>query len=306
MQKIKDDLIRKIYKVNLSKCALVILLDLINKSDEKGNVNIYYKDMIDTVKCSQAQYYNVLKELESHGFITRCKDREYKNENVIKIIGNDFTDEYKNYVDTNKQFFTNRTYSNLKAGAIRLYLYFIFRICKQKKNSYNKDYNKLLYNNSYDKISKQLGITVRMTIYYSQLLYKKGLICIAYEKIKTSKNKLDIITVNKENVKEPVIFATEKGKQTILKAKPMHLHLCHYIQLLCRRYKKEFNELNLNDSALLMYQYKNKAMDQNKNIYTVFKNAFNNLTGNKLDSKNLHFIVRSLIELDYTQSIIAH
>lgn len=304
MQKIKDDLIKKIFKCNLSRIGLVMLLDLINIADERGQVQIYYKDLISLVQCSGAQFYNVLNDLENIGFIKKQKNQEFKQEIEVFVIGNDFTKGYCNYVDTNKIFFTGRQYKNLKAGEIRMYLYFLFRVCKQKYNEDN-DKNKLFYNGSYEKIAKQLGVKERMVKIYCKSLKKKAFICIG-EQIDCKKKKYDIITLNKESIKAPEIQITEKGKPDNMKSKPLHLHWCHYIKNLCRRYGISYDYENLNDTALLFNQYKKYAKEQSKDIYIVLKNAIINLRENILDSKIVHYIIRSLIGLDYTENIIAY
>ena len=76
MQKIKDNLVKKIYQFNLSKICLVTLLDLINIADEQGKVQIYYKDFVKLVDCSEAQFYNVLKTLEDINIIKRNRNNE--------------------------------------------------------------------------------------------------------------------------------------------------------------------------------------------------------------------------------------
>lgn len=304
MQKIKDDLIKKMFKYNLSRIEFVTLLDLINIANERGQVQIYYKDIVSLVECSEAQFYNVLNDLEDIGLIKKEKNKEYKQEMEILIVGNDFTKDYSNYVDTNKIFFTERYYKNMKAGEIRTYLYFLFRVCKQKYNEGN-DKNKLFYDGSYKKIAKQIEVKERMVKIYCKLLKQKGLISIG-EQIDCKKKKYDIITLNKEKTKAPVISAFEKGKRDNIKSKPLHLHWCHYIKNICRRCGKTYDIENLNNTALLFNQYKKYAEKQNKDIYRVLTNAILNLRENILDSKIVHYIMRSLIGLDYTESIISY
>lgn len=304
MQKIKDSLIKKMFKYNLSRICMVTLLDLLNIADERGQVQVYYKDLVNLINCSKAQFYNVLKELEDINIIERRKNKTYKNEIEITICENDFLQGYSNYVDTNKTFFTERIYANMKAGEIRVYLYFLFRVCKQKFDKYNEK-NKLFYNGSYKKIAKQIGITNRMIKIYCKLLDDKGLICVG-EKIDCKKKKYDIITVNKKDTEAPVVTVSQHGQQEVIKSAPLHLHWCHYIQNLCRRNKKLYDTENVNNTAILFRQYKRKAEEQDKDIYRVLANAVSNLDGNVLNSKIVHCIIRSLIGLDYAESIIAY
>lgn len=304
MQKIKDNLIKKLYQYNLARIPLILMLDLLNAADESGCVKIYYKDLVDLVGCSVAQFYNALRELEDVKLITRHRDTRYRNEIDITIRDNNFKDDYRNYVDTNKTYFTDRNYAGMKAGMIRVYLYIVFRTAKQGYKVEN-DRNKLYYNGSYQKIASQLHMRVRMVKKYCRALDDQGLICV---KMKNDRHrtKYDIITLNKEKTIVPVIVVTEKGKIKEIKAHPMLSHWKHYIKNLCRRHDKSYDAQNLTDTALLMGQYAKQAEKQKKDIYRVLDNALLNLREYLLNSKTIHYIVRSLIDLDYTESIIAY
>jgi len=305
VQYIKDDLIRKLYRINISKLALITFLDLVNFANEKGRVEIYYKDMVRVIGCSQAQFYNVLIDLEDLGLIRRGKNSLFKKEIVVDITGNDFTSGYKNYVNTNSDFFYKRFYKDLKSGEIRTYLYILFRVSKQKARVSNNDSNKLYYNDSIETVSNRLNMKVRMVRYYLKKLDEMGYICIG-EKIDINKKDYDIITLNKESTKTPTDQYTEKGQVEENEVLPLFSHWCHYIQTLCRRYGKNFDLLNLKDTAILLNQYRKSAEEHGKDIYNVISNAFNNLKDDILDSRSIHYIVRSLIGIDYSESIIIY
>lgn len=291
----------------MSRTCFVTLLDLINIADKKGNVQIYYKDLINTINCSTAQFYNVLNELERTGIIKKRRNNDFKNEIDITIIGNDFSNGYKKgvgYVNTNRVFFSERHYKNMKAGEIKIYLYILFRVCKQKYNEDN-DRNRLRYNYTYKTIANQLNMSERMTKKYCKSLDDKGLVVFG-EKISLKEKKYDVVTLNKKLTRTPVIFVAEKGEQVERKSTPLHLHWCHYIKNLCRRYKKNYDIENLNNTALLFNQYKRSAEQKNKDIYAVLSNAIRNLKEDVLNSKVIHIITRELIKLDYDDSIIVY
>ena len=305
MQKIKDELIKKIYKIHLSKFALSVLLDLIQIADENGRVQIYYKDIVKNVMCSRAQFYNVLKKLERFNLIKREKGDEYKNEIDITILGNNFADSYRNYVNINSVFFAEYQYHNMKAVEIRLYLYFLFRVSKQKYDGKN-DKNKLFYNGAYKKIAGQLGMKECEVKRHCRLLRAKGYICIGRQKVDKYNEKYDVITLNKKSTREPVVTVTEKGKKSQINAKPLHFHWCHYIKNSCRRNKKTYNTDNLNDTAILFGQYEKKAREQGQNIYNILSNAIKNLSDTVLNSRTIHRIVKNMIQADYMDSIILY
>lgn len=294
----------KLYRSNLSRTALVALLDLISCQNEAGVVQAYYKDMVALAGCSTAQYYNVLNDLEDMGFIEKAKNRRYKREMEIAVLENNFSNGYRDYVDINKTFFTERLYTSMSAGEIRCFLYFLFRASKQKFDGYN-DRNKLYYGKAYAKIAKAIGITKRMLKAYCKELDNKGLIC-RKKKQDRNETKYDIITLNKEMMHKPTVRVSEKGKRVDAVADPLFQHWKHVLKNLCRRHNKSYDEDNLNDAALLFKQYKKKAEQSSKDIYGVMENAVLNLKNDILQSKTLHFIVKSLIGLDYAESIIAY
>ena len=305
MQKIKDNLVKKIYQFNLSKICLVTLLDLINIADEQGKVQIYYKDFVKLVDCSEAQFYNVLKTLEDINIIKRNRNNEYKNEIDIIILENDFLSQgYCNYIDTNILFFFICLYKTMKAGEIRVYIYFLFRIYKQKYNI-NNDRNKLFYNGSYEKIAKQLGLTVRMTKRYCRALESAGFICVA-KKVDIKNKNYDVITINKKYIQRPVINVYEKGEQKEVVPDPLHQNWYHFIKNICRRNKIDYDTDNLNNTAVLFKQYYGKIKKIGKNIYIMIEDSIKKINNNILNSRTIHHVLRILMGLDYADIIIAY
>ena len=138
MLRIQTHLIKQIYRYDFSRFTNIILLDLIQLSDESGNVNVYYKEIVEKVGCSYATFYNALKELEYFGFINYKKNNDFKAEIVVNIANNNFNEyDYSkaNYVDINIVFFTERMYAALSAGEIRTFLYLLMRVKKQGYSS---------------------------------------------------------------------------------------------------------------------------------------------------------------------------
>lgn len=325
MQKIKDQLMKKLYKYSLTKIGYIVFFDLVQASDEKGNVQIYYKDIVNLVGCSNAHFYNIINDLTELGLIKCHKNDSFKAEIDITIVDNDFTDNYKNYVNINTNFFYNRMYTLLSAGQTRVYLYFFFRIMKQQykdeepkttQTQTRKEKNKLFYgyNSSYYKIAKQLELytpqgepNLRMVKAYCKELKNKKIISIGTE-IDINNKKYDIITISKENLKNPVHIVSEKGKREEQKVGNMHLHFLHFIKTICRRNKVSADTNNLEDTAILTNQYKKIAEKKEKNIYRIINNAVKELKEKEktLDSKTVHYIVKTLINKDYSENIIAY
>lgn len=311
MQKIKDQLIKKMFRCGLTKYQYITMLELLQMSNEQGRVDVYYKDIIATVGCSNATFYNVINELEELGFIKKTKNDIYKAEIDITVCDNDFTDGYKNYIQTNIAFFNKKMYKSLSGGAIRTFLYLLFRVMKAKY-SYDTTSelhrkNKLKFNECYTSIAKSIGITKRMLKQYLSELLKNKIISIGENKMEFARRKHDVITVAHSILAKATIEVTEKGKQTTKTAPALHSHFKHFIKNVCRRkHITTDNERNVDDAAILMTQYINTASKQGKDIYSIITSALSQLKDQFLDSRRVHYIVKSLINKDYNETIIVY
>lgn len=315
MLRIQTHLIKQIYRYDFSRYTNIILLDLIQLSDESGNVSIYYKEVVEKVGCSYATFYNALNELEYFGFISYKKNNDFKAEIVVNIKNNNFNKyDYSkaNYVDINVVFFTERMYAALSAGEIRTFLYLLMRVKKQgyssnmsteKKNIKSKLFYRI---NTYRTIAREIGITVRMTKVYLKKLVKKNIINFASQIDVNDKN-YDIISISRKILEiASISVSSSKGKRIQQKNYLLHENYIHYVKTICRRKKRSNLDMyDLEDAAMLMKQYRQKAEQQNKDIYKIFKNAFEQL-GNIFDIKILHNIIKQLVNKDYTADILVY
>lgn len=310
MLKIRDTLIKKIYSNNLTKYELIALIELIKISDEEGIAQIYYKEMVNAIGCNIATFYNVLNSLKEKNFIEFEKNQQYKREIVVGICGNNFKDNYKDFVNINNIFTCGDMIYNLGAGEIRLLLYFMFRISKQKYSNDIKsifhDKNRLYYKASYKCVSERLNITIRMTKIYMKNLLMRKIISIAEQQDVNGK-RYDIITIAKKIMEAPKEIITQKGKEVEMNITSMQLHYKNSVKNICRRNNIMItNKTDLNDTAILMSQYIKSAVKMGKNIYKIIDTAVKNLRSDILESKVLHYIIKSLINKDYNENIIMY
>lgn len=303
MLRVRDDLIRKMYKTNMSKYELVTAIELIKVADQEGITQIYYKDMVKAIGCNVATVYNCLSKLEEFEIIERSKNDDYKKEMTIGIVGNNFEAGTKqnNYVKLNNEFFCDGLYNELNAGEIRVMLYLMFRTAKASYNqdpkSEKHDKNKMYYNNNYKSIAKQLGITKRMAKIYLKGLLAKKFISIGEDKVKRKSKKYDVITVAHKQLDVFKVDVTEKGKITSKNVTALQPHYKHCIKNFCRRLaKKTENELELNNTAGLIEQYRAIAQEKGKDIYALVQSAIKSLKGELLNSKTVHNILKALLE----------
>lgn len=314
MHKIKDNIIQKFYRMDLSTIEQLIFRELIYISDENGVIkNNYYKEIIENTGCSTAQYYRAIKKLENKRLIDKIK-----NTKDIVIIGNDFDDtkrfkKFTNFCDLNFVLYESREYKQLRAGSRRLLEYFIFRIFKQRKKAERYNSLKYVYKNrslihSYQLIKNEVfngKLSLRMFKIYIKELIKFKFISIGHG-IDTNQNKYDIITVLATKLQTPTIEITEKGKRTTKKRNSKHKHYVHILKNYLRQNKIESDTLNINNVAEFFTQYEKKAKENKKNIYQIIKTAINNFTLSALDSKIVHAIVKKLLAKDYNASLIVY
>lgn len=301
MFKIKDDLMKQIYKTPLSSCALNLLLEIIRVADEKGHAVIYYKDMADTINCSVAQFYNTLHSLKQLNFIDYIKSEEYNTEIDVYVVGNDFRTGYTNYVNTNITFIVDRQYMNFKAGEVRTYLYIVWKVAKQ----HDKEENKRLPH-SLKALAKILGVSVRSVKKYINTLSEKSLVSYAKGKVNyySQKKKNDVITLNDKGTKKGTVIASEKGKPTPVACPQLFGCFEHFVKAVCRRTRKTFNALSLHDTAMLFKQYSQKAKERKMDIFTLIAAAIKTANGESLNSKVTHIVLQNLLNRDYANEII--
>lgn len=312
MRKIKDELVKKLIRLNLTKAELITILELIQFADEKGEICVHYTLVANELGYCNATFYNCLHNLQDYGLISFEKNKKCKDEIFISIPANNFVKSgYKNYIDINNSFFESRKYLQLKAGAIRLMLYLIFRVLKAKysrdaKSSLHKK-NKLNFNNSYDTIAKKLNITKRMTKIYFEDLKKNDLISIGLKKLVFAQKAHDVVTVNHSSLERAKVILTEKGHEIEQDSNCLHSHFRFVVLSFCRRKKVAIvDDLNLNNAAALMIQYREKCENNGKDIYNLTFDSIMQLAekNSVLNSKIMHYILKILVSKDYTESLI--
>ncbi|MDY2729222.1 MAG: hypothetical protein SOV35_03950 [Clostridium sp.] len=303
MLRVRDGLIKKMYKTDLSKFELITLIEIIKIADTSGEAHIYYKDIAEMVGCSEAGFYNCLKKLEEHELIERCKNDEYKREMIVAVNNNSFSDGtiQSGYIKLNNKFFCNSRYKELKAGEIRCMLYLLFRTAKGAYSgdieSPRHDKNKTYYKESSKSIAKSLHMKKRMVKEYLDGLLAKKFISFGEQKVKKCRRLYDVITVAHALLSEQTITATERGQVKQKKITELQPHFVHAIKNFCRRLKKEVpDDLILNDTAELLPQYKREAERRGKDIYELVQSAIKSLNDKVLNSKTVHNILKAIIE----------
>ena len=305
MKKIEDKLVKKIYKSNLTQDELLFLLHIAKICNNKGITNIHYLEISKNIYCSVPNFYKIIKTLSDKGFISIKKCSSCGREITIKMINNDFNikNKYKNYLDLNSKIFDMEILKDLRAGSIRVLLYLIFRINKQKSRVNSLNINKLTYKNI-NSICNELNITKRMLTQYIAELIKFKILIVHNKNDKNNKS-FKIFEINKDLLEAPIFNVTEKNVVITKKENSVHRFYINVIKNLCRRNKIKYNLLNLNDTATLLNQYYSLAKEKNKDILNLMATAFKSIK-NELNSIVLHKILKTLINNNLKNKVIIY
>lgn len=303
MKKIKDTLVKKIYKSKLTQDELLFLIYIFQISNNNGISNIHYIEISKNIYCSISNFYKIIKSLVEKGFITIHKCSTCGREITVKILNNDFNTKNKNYLDLNSKIFDIELLKNLRAGTIRFLLYLIFRINKQKSRVSAININKLIYKNI-SSMCIELNISNRMIKEYIEELIKNKIL-ITHNKQDKNNKSFKIFEIKKDLLENPTYIVTEQGIVVTKKENSAHRFYINIIKNLCRRNKLKYNELALNDSATLLNQYYSIANSKNRDIINIVATAFKHIK-ESLNSVLLHKIIKSIINNKLENKLIMY
>lgn len=134
--KISKTVIEKIKNFTLSKTDINILIYLASKQLDNGHVyNVYYKDVVDTLKIAPRTFYKRLAVLECRNIITYEISQKYGYYNVV-ILDNDFSNkDFSNgYVNINRAFFFSDEFLEMKASE----KYVLLKLMSRNNDRYNE------------------------------------------------------------------------------------------------------------------------------------------------------------------------
>ena len=305
MKKLKDILIKEIYRTNLAQDEILLLLHIASICNNNGVADIHYAEISKNIYCSVPNFYRVISSLQGKGFITIKKCSTCGREITVKMLNNNFNikNKYKNYLDLNSKIFDMEILKNLKAGSIRVLLYLVFRIKKQKGRVNSININKLTYKNI-ESICNELNITKRMLKQYINELINNNLLIIHNKNDKNNKH-FKIFEINKDLLEVPIIEVTEKSVIISKKENSAHRFYINIVKNLCRRNKVEYDTLNLNNTATLLNQYYKLALDKNKDILKLMVTAFKSIK-EQLNSIVLHKILKTLLNNNLDNKLIIY
>lgn len=299
MQKMKQYLYNRIIKDNsLSNLELKLIFWLAAHQDERGRVQgIYYSSISEELDCSISGFYLTRDSLCEKGYIEW--DKSFSADMDIILYDNNFMIEngeieYRDYVDLNISIFNDKEFLKCKAGAIRTAMYFIKRVAAQGAITMSNspasipaeaEKARKLWFNQYKSIcvlKKLIGVTGRMIKEYIKILSKW----------------IDSADVQKDGTTYTVFTVLKKSLNNIQMGKKSYPEREAYrqkIKTFIRRNKIRSTENNLEDTADLIFQYRNKAKTGGLNITEILYAAINNTCSTILNSINVHKSLRAII-----------
>lgn len=296
MKKMKYVLYDRIFKdETLSRLELKTLFWLAAHQDPGGCVaGVFYKDIIKDLNCSKSGFYLVRDTLVKKNYIEI--DKTDSSDMDLTLIGNSFVKDsgeikYEGYVDLEIDMFNDPEFFDLKAGAIKLAMYYTKRVSAAgavtaTNNPYNSSEaekkRKLWYNpiELCKTLKGILKVNIRSIKEYMKLIER----WIGKTTVQNEGKRYRVVTVLAKSLKK----TKKKGyaEQEAYKQK---------VKMFCRRNNKEYDERNLTDTADLIRQYKNIASKYNLNIITMICKAIDNTCCSILNSYNVHKTLRNLI-----------
>ena len=297
MRKIKEALYNQmISDKTLSRLELKLLIWLAAHQDERGNVTgVYYSDIASELHCSVSGFYLTRDSLTDKHYITW--DKSDTADMDIRLTGNNFVVNgetiYENYIDIDIAMFKDEDFFRIKAGAIKLAMYFLKRV--EAAGAVTKEdalgtpereaelSRKLWYNplEFYRVVKKLLHVDIRTIKEYMQAL--KPWLCEGNVQIEGKCYK--VITVLKKSI----------FKIKDVKSYPEQEAYRQTIKMFCRRKGIKNDSQNLKDTADLIRQYRKIAIRAGCNILTLIGIAIDNACGSVLNSYHVHTALRNLI-----------
>ena len=320
MQKIKRALYDKIIRSDLSRLELYFLFYLAMRCDPDGKViGVYYHSLSQDIGCSVAKFYHLRDSLTKKGFIYWEKNNSADID--VTLIGNQFINGYRDYVDINIAIFHDPEFFKCKAGAIQLAMYFINRVEAQgavtEENSVSRDpkkgelKRKLLYTpyKDYKDLAKMLKVSVRIIKHYIDEEISKW-ITVGHNIVVDDKEK-DIVTIKRKALLRTMYNASddlendtidETSKEVSRKRKkekvyPERYQYIHFVKTFCRRQGIDCEKEDmLKDTADLILQYRGAANEKDRNIFNLITRAIQNSASVVLNSFNVHQALKNLLQ----------
>ena len=276
MNKMKREFVKRIIDEPITSKEFDILFLLTSIQEEDGSVcNVYYKDVISSINCVVATFYDVVDSLEKKGFLKKENKTSHREDMDIRIIGNDFSDDwiavendengnitkrvkrYRDYIETDYAFLYNDDFKELPVGAKKLALYYLNRYNNRKKQE------KYIFSEKHylnDEFCQRFNVQPRTLHKYYDLLgkyisYGAELLQDFYGNGNVVK-KYDVITLKRAFTQKIKRTFTDKNKPNTRDIPANFKADEHKIKTLCRKKKISYDLQTLTDTAGLFSQYK--------------------------------------------------
>ncbi len=296
MNKMKYRLIHRIYDdVSLTSDELNMILWLSKNADDSGTVRgVYYRAYAKELSICNSQFYNLLKSLKEKGYIF-C-EKEYKDDIDITLLDNCFLTsgeddeplpDYRDYLNLNMEIFSDMDFYSKRVYAKKLILAIIVKTINDKarrKKFYRKTYSKTFYvpANEFKVYKDKLHVSMRMIKKYFKEIEKW--VSSYNDSVYTEK---DILSIREKDLSRPYVYLSSRHGMEH-KQKPDRFDSdVTYIKMLCRRGNIDYDNVSIDDAAILITQYNNRATALKKNIRSIFEKALGAI-GNILNAAGLN------------------
>lgn len=335
MRKVKDQIIRTLYSANtagewLNKNQILLMLYLLSRCSKSGQIAIYHKSVEKAIGVTPNTFYSALKALAIHKVTLRLpsgklintplisiedKDENNKAEINVKVLYNDMDKLYDgekkhntNYTQIDVEGLRIAELKRLTLSEIKVVLYVFFRLSKSgyqtKAEFENSPMRELIYGRkgsykertaTYKNIARQLGVSVQTVRKAIRMLKQRKIINLASNVELSNGEKKDVLTLCKPFMKPIKVFTTQNGKLCESKTTETFRADRHRIRNILRRMRQSASEQDVNDLAVLIHQYENKALEVGyKSAESLISRAMSRLTD--VSAKAVNAIINKLID----------
>lgn len=279
----KNEIFDCMLKSELSSSEVSLLLWLIQRQDQNGNIfGVHYRTVCDGIKISIQTFYTALKGLSDKGFINYVKN--HYTDYDVTVKNNTFrnNNERRGYFNITAALFSMEKFHALKAPE-KLLLIYIYRFYKTNNATYQIDKRKFL--------RKWMGtfkVSRRILLSYIRTLKVQRFISFGERDGKYFFTPLKYVTETDE-------------REEKIDRKRFHRN---FVIALCRRYKYRFDNESVKDVMHLIDQYVNIANVYKKNVLECLNNVLKKVHKIALQLKNETFLKAKLIHFHLKMEIM--
>lgn len=236
--KLKFSILDKLIASKCSKTDINLIFFLASKQIETGHIyNVYYKEVVDTLKITPISFYRRIEQLQEKGLISYKLAGKYGYYNFI-ILDNNFSDMNfeEGYLNINREFFFDEAFRSMRATE----KYVLLKLMKRNQDNFNE------INMSDESIAKYANIDVKNKRLITRIIDSLKAISVGNKAV------FDVFSVErrKRNIHFFKLILNER--RSVNEKEVMQRH---QFMSFCKKHKIAYTEKDMNDLIQMDNQY---------------------------------------------------